>query len=60
MALTDPFKDRLGSHKLWEGVWDVQASLNISPTCLVGTGEEVTLGWRTAELQVNVHSQTGA
>lgn len=28
MALTDPFKDELGSHKLWGGVWEVQASLN--------------------------------
>lgn len=28
MALTDPFKDKLGSHKLWGGVWEVQASLN--------------------------------
>lgn len=28
MALRDPFKDKLGSHKLWEGVWKVQASLS--------------------------------
>lgn len=28
MALRDTFKDKVGSHKLWEGVWKVQASLN--------------------------------
>lgn len=28
MALRDPFKDKLGSHKLREGVWKVQASLS--------------------------------
>lgn len=43
-----PIKDKLGSHNLWEGVWEVQA------TCLVGTGEEVTqpLDWRSQQQSV--------
>lgn len=58
MALTDPFKDKLGSHRLWEGVWEVQGSL----TSLFGgewggsdsaTGLEIPAG-------ISVHSQTGA
>lgn len=48
MALRDTYKDKVGSHKLWEGVWKVQASLNN----LFGGdwgGSDSATGWRSQQ-----------